>query len=41
MKIKNIETEIYLELNAFENMPVSEACRLGLAEIFVTFLNLD
>ena len=37
MKIKNIETEIYLELNAFENMPVSVACRLGLAELFCYF----
>ena len=32
MKIKNIAIEIRLELDAFENMSVSVACRLELAD---------
>ena len=34
MKIENIAIEIYLELDAFENMYVSVACRLGLLDTF-------
>ena len=34
IKIKNIATAIYLKLDAFENMYVSVACRLGLGDTF-------
>ena len=33
MRITNIAIEIYLDLDAFENMPFSVACRLGKAEL--------
>ena len=33
---KNIAIDIYLELDGFENMSVSVACRLGLV-LFVAF----
>ena len=34
MIIKNIKVEIYLKLDAFENISVSIGCRLGLADTF-------
>ena len=30
MKTKNIVIGLYLELNAFNNMSISDACRFGL-----------
>jgi len=40
MKTKIISIEIYLELDAFENISVSVACLLGLAEFFVVYKNI-
>ena len=37
IKLKNIAIEIYLELDAFENISVSVPCRLGLADTFCCF----
>lgn len=34
MKIINNAIEFYLELLAFENVSISEACRLGLTDTF-------
>ena len=39
-KIENITIEIYLKQDAFENMSVSVACRLGLADTFCCLLVL-
>ena len=40
MKLKNIAIEIYLELDAFENMYLSVAYRLGFADAFCCSLVL-